>query len=198
MIVAEATVTLHFPDTIKFGLVSRKPAAMVLLERNDKTLDVALVDKTGLVFLLGEKSWDYIDQGKVPVISGLSPGVIQLGSQLPVRIEKLLSNLYQIQESDQILIDLISEIRLVPIGSSAENILSDIGNGFDLLIYPVGFQIPLRFREIVSSTQLSKAFFLLDAITSDHQEERLTNIAEIDFRSGPPVALFQRGIPSGE
>ena len=169
LLVRDATVALRFPDTLRLTLTGRRPVAVVLTAAPGEAVRAALVDADGLVFISGAAPWGSRDAADVPVLTGLASEVVRHGRPLPEALHRVLADLQALQAADPVLAALISEVRLVPMGASAAAApldLAALDAGFDTLLYPIGFERPLRLGTRLSAHQLAEAFVLLDLIQS--------------------------------
>ena len=192
LLVRDATVALRFPDTLRLTLTGRQPVATALTSAPGDAVRAALVDADGLVFLAGAAPWGSRDAADVPVLTGLAPEVVGHGRRLPERLHPVLADLQTLQAADPVLAALISEVRLVPMGASAAAVpldLAAVDSGFDTLLYPIGFETVLRFGPRLSVHQLAEAFVLLDLIQSSSAADVPPTVAELDLRSGTPIAV---------
>ncbi len=198
LLVRDAAVSLRFPDTLRLDLTARKAAAAVLVTEADGTLRSALADEDGLVFLAGLTPWGHDDAVDVPVLSGLATEMVRAGRHLPDPVRDLLADLHELSVADPVLATLISELRLVPVGAppDAAPLTADrLAGGFDLLVYPIGFDTVLRFGPGLTAPHLAEAFVLLDLMRSRSAEAGLPAIGELDLRSRSPVVVA--GQPGG-
>ena len=91
----------------------------------------------------------------------------------------LLADLHELSVADPVLATLISELRLVPVGAppDAAPLTADrLAGGFDLLVYPIGFDTVLRFGPGLTAPHLAEAFVLLDLMRSRSAEAGLPAI----------------------
>ena len=191
-LVSEATVALRFPDTVRLTLTARKPVAVALTAVPGGAAEVALVDAEGLVFLAGAAQWGREDAADVPVLTGLAPDAVQHGQHLPQPVRQVLADLQALQAADPVLAALVSEVRLVPMGAAAAAAALDrdaLQVGFDILLYPMGFETVLRFGNRLAAHQLAEAFVLLDLIRARAADNVPPAVGELDLRGGTPVAL---------
>ena len=192
LLIRDAAVSMRFPDTLRLELSARKAAAAVLVEQPDGTLRAALVDEDGLVFLAGLAPWGHDVAVDVPVLSGLAAELVQPGRHLPAAIREVLADLHQLTIADPVLATLISELRPVPVGAppDAEPLTADrFAGGFDLLVYPIGFDTTLRFGSELTAARLAEALVLLDLMRSRTADTGLPALGELDLRRGSPVAV---------
>ena len=192
LLVSEATVALRFPDTLRLTLTGRRPVAVALTSAPGEAVRAALVDAGGLVFLAGAALWGSEDAADVPVLTGLAPEVVTHGRHLPEALHRVLADLQALHAADPVLAALVSEVRLVPMGASSAAAPLDLAAlqaGFDTLLYPIGFESVLRFGPRLSAHQLAEAFVLLDLIQARAADNVLPAVAELDLRSGTPVAI---------
>ena len=192
LLIRDATVSMRFPDTLRLELTARKAAAAVLVKHPDGTLRSALADEEGLVFLAGLAPWGQEAAVDVPVLSGLAAQLVQPGRYLPAAVGDVLGDLHRLTVDDPVLATLISELRVVPVGAppDAEPLTADrLAGGFDLLVYPIGFDTALRFGSELTAQRLAEAFVLLDLMRARTADTRLPAHGELDLRRGSPVAV---------
>ena len=192
LLVRDAAVSMRFPDTLRLDLAARTAAAVLLAAEPDGSSRAALVDRDGLVFLAGVAPWGHHDAADVPALSGLAAELLQPGAQLPEPVRGVLADLAALTASDPVLATLISEIRLVPIGapSTAAPLGAEaLAAGFDLLLFPIGFDTVLRFGPALSESHLAEALVLLDLMRTRSAEGDMAQFAELDLRGASPVAV---------
>ena len=195
LLVRDAVVSMRFPDTLRLDLAARTAAAVLLAVEPDGSSRTALVDRDGLVFLAGVAPWGHRDAADVPALSGLAAELLQPGAHLPEPVRGVLADLAALAASDPVLATLISEIRLVPIGepASAAPLGADaLAAGFDLLLFPIGFDTVLRFGPELSESHLAEALVLLDLMRTRSAEGAMARFAELDLRGASPVAVAGR------
>lgn len=196
LLVRDAVVSMRFPDTLRLDLAARTASAVLLAVEPDGSSRAALVDRDGLVFLAGVVPWGHQDAVDVPALSGLAAELLRPGAHLPEPVRGVLEDLAALAASDPVLATLISEIRLVPIGApstaaalGAEALVA----GFDLLVFPIGFDTVLRFGPELSEGHLAEALVLLDLMRARSAEGAMAHFAELDLRGVSPVAVAGGG-----
>ncbi|MDE0228817.1 MAG: FtsQ-type POTRA domain-containing protein [Spirochaetaceae bacterium] len=195
LLVRDAAVSMRFPDTLRLDLAARTAAAVLLAEEPDGSSRAALVDRDGLVFLAGATPWRHQDAADVPALSGLAADLLQPGAHLPEPVRGVLADLSALTASDPVLAALISEIRLVPIGApstAAPLGAEQAAAGFDLLLFPIGFDTVLRFGPELSGSRLAEALVLLDLMRTRSTDGAMARFAELDVRGASPVAVAGR------
>ena len=196
LLVRDAAVSMQFPNTLRLDLAARTATAVLLAADPDGSTRTALVDRDGLVFLAGVAPWGHDEAADVPVLSGLASGLLQPGEQLPEPVRAVLEDLHMLAASDPVLGTLISEIRLVPIGappSAAPLTAEALASGFDLLVYPIGFEAVLRFGAELTEGRLAEALVLLDLMRTRTAERGTAAVDELDLRGASPVAVAGAG-----
>jgi cell division protein FtsQ len=173
--IREATVEKAFPDTLQISILGRVPIAIALVETQDATVPVAL-DKEGVIFQIGDSISDWNN----PVISGVKFPEVQLGMKLPEKLVTFLHDIEQVKQKKPVLLDVISEFRFV----KKNNI------GFEVLIYPRDYQVPVRVGSKVDQSLIKYILMVLDVVS---QKEYYNNIAEIDCRTDEIVYRFKEG-----
>ena len=201
LLVRDAAVSMRFPDTLRLDLAARTAAAVLLAAQPDGSTRAALVDRDGLVFLAGVAPWGHRDAADVPVLSGLAADLLQPGEHLPEPVRGVLDDLHQLAESEPVLVTLISEIRLLPIGAppSAAALTADaLVSGFDLLVFPIGFSTVLRFGTELTEHHLAEALVLLDLMRARSAASGTAVAGELDLRGAAPVAIAGTGGRGGD
>ena len=201
LLVRDAAVSMRFPDTLRLDLAARTAAAVLLAAQPDGSTRAALVDRDGLVFLAGVAPWGHQDAADVPVLSGLAADLLQPGEYLPEPVRGVLDDLHRLAESEPVLVTLISEIRLLPIGAppSADALTADaLVAGFDLLVFPIGFSTVLRFGTELTEHHLAEALVLLDLMRARSAASGMAVAGELDLRGASPVAIAGPGGREGD
>jgi hypothetical protein len=201
LLVRDAAVSMRFPDTLRLDLAARTAAAVLLAAQPDGSTRAALVDRDGLVFLAGVAPWGHQDAADVPVLSGLAADLLQPGEHLPEPVRGVLDDLHRLAESEPVLVTLISEIRLLPIGAppSADALTADaLVSGFDLLVFPIGFSTVLRFGTELTEHHLAEALVLLDLMRARSAASGTAVAGELDLRGAAPVAIAGTGGREGD
>ena len=192
LLVSDASVSMRFPDTLRLDLTARTAAAVLLAPDPDGSPRTALVDREGLVFLAGAAPWGHQAAADVPVLSGLTADLLQPGARVPAPVRAVLADLHALGASDPVLVTLISEIRLVPIGqptTAAPLAAEALVSGFDLLVFPIGFNTVLRFGSRLREDRLAEGLVLLDLMRTRAAERGTAAVAELDLRGTSPVAV---------
>jgi hypothetical protein len=192
LLVSDASVSMRFPDTLRLDLTARTASAVLLAAEPDGSPRTALVDHDGLVFLAGVAPWGREDAADVPVLSGLAADLLQPGARVPEPVRAVLTDLHALIGSDPVLVTLISEIRLVPIGqppTAAPLAADELVSGFDLLVFPIGFDTVLRFGSRLNEGRLAEGLVLLDLMHTRAAERGVAAVAELDLRGASPVAV---------
>ena len=192
LLVSDASVSMRFPDTLRLDLTARTASAVLLAAEPDGSPRTALVDRDGLVFLAGVAPWGRDDAADVPVLSGLAADLLQPGARVPEPVQGVLTDLHALTVSDPVLVTLISEIRLVPLGqppTAAPLAAAELVSGFDLLVFPIGFDTVLRFGARINEGRLAEGLVLLDLMRTRAAERGVAAVAELDLRGTSPVAV---------
>lgn len=200
LLVRDAAVSMRFPDTLRLDLAARTAAAVLLAAQPDGSTRAALVDRDGLVFLAAVAPWGHRDAADVPVLSGLAADLLQPGEHLPEPVRGVLDDLHRLAVSEPVLVTLISEIRLLPIGAppSAAALTADaLVSGFDLLVFPIGFSTVLRFGTELTEHHLAEALVLLDLMRARSAASGTAVAGELDLRGAAPVAIAGTGAGDG-
>ncbi len=171
-LVRSASVRKEFPDTLVVDIQARTPLFVVDVVTDGATIPVA-GDQDGVLFreaLAGDLT--------LPVISGVQFRNFSFGDALPDELEVLFQDLRVLRRDHMELFDLISEIRVVPVGQRYETIL-----------YPIATTIPVRLDARARAQTYEQALRVASFVRAEHGED---NVAEIDLR-GRDVVYTLRG-----
>jgi cell division protein FtsQ len=160
--VESATVSKHFPGTVKIRLVPRVAVAMAFTVIDERRVPVYF-DRRGIAFKTGGVPSGALS---MPVISGLP---LEEDKPLSALYQPLFASLDRIRYADSELLEAISEIKINKKPFS----------GFDLILYPVHSPIRVRLEPALNGETLRYVMLMLDVLASKNQE-----IDEIDFRTG--------------
>lgn len=159
--VATATVEKSFPDTLQISIVRRKPVAALL----GPETGLLHVDAEGVAFSPMEQG----SGSDLPVISGIPEDVLP-GARLPEYVETVLSGVRALKMERPELYRMISEYELV----------SQEGMVYDVILYPIPFQTPVRVPTAFTTEECGYIFMVLDTF---QRRGILGDIEELDFRS---------------
>ena len=205
-LVQDAVVTRKFPNSIIIEIKERSPEIITFAETSTGAAVPVMIDKTGFIYRIGLDTHEITNEDYV-VFSGIAPELLVVGSFLPQQLVKLLINLKNLDNDGSNLSDFISELRLELPGGykrnavSADNFFgsSDViafddaalESGFDVIVYTVGYSIPLRFNGYISTERFEEGLMLLDTWKTQTGDPRLPVVREFDLRAGPPVAVWE-------
>ena len=168
-VVKEAIVRKVFPDTLKIGLIGRKPLAAALVDVGGKSVPLCF-DEEGVVIQIGRAiaDWD------LPVVSGLKFGDVKIGMKLPQMLLSFLGDLGELKRRTPGLFRAISEVRIVPLRSSE----------YELVLYPISHSIRVRIGSELDEQVLQYTMLVLDVMAKQDVSE---DVREIDFRTGEVI-----------
>lgn len=161
--VESALVEKSFPDTLEISIARRKPVAALLTASDGGSL--LHVDSEGAIFSPVSRQ----GMSDLPVISGIKEAFAP-GSRLPDYVESLLSSVQELKLHRPELYRMISEYEIVSRG----------GMLYDVVLYPVPFQTPVRVSTSFTAEECGYIFMVLDTF---RQRGVLAEIEELDFRS---------------
>lgn len=153
-----------FPDTISIDVVERKTAVMALISMAGRSVPVH-IDKSGVIFKIGNE----MDIDRAFFISGLNMENARVGDRIAPELKNILVSLSELQENFPELCSLISEVKIEK---------QSYGD-YELVLYPVHTQIPVRTKGILTERVLRYIILVLDIV-----EGFDIKIEELDFRSG--------------
>jgi len=167
--VRRATVRKVFPGTLQVTVTGRRALVIAFAAVGDRELPVA-IDENGVAF----QFFRDIDTWDLPVFSGIRFEDFSVGTRLPDRLVEILQQLSQLRLVEPTLFEQISEIRASGGG----------GDAIELLIYPIGYKVPVRIEDKLDASLFRYIIMVLDMF---EREGRLQNIRELDFRGGQIV-----------
>ena len=166
--IESVVVDKKLPDSVYIKITERKPIALTFVAIDDCSLP-AFIDKSGVVFTSKE-----IKNDNLVVISGLSFENFTEGMHLNSELLKLLHDVSALQNSNQKLLNRISEIKVVAKKYA----------GYELVLFPIGDNIRVRILDELTSSVIEHALLVLDVV---HGLKNYSDIREIDLRSGIAV-----------
>ncbi len=170
--VRNAHVTRVFPDTLIIDLQGRTPLFVVDVATETGVIPVA-GDQDGVLFRDA-----HAGDLTLPIISGIQFRNFSFGDALPEEINVLFQDLTVLRREHPDLFNLISEIRLVP-----------VGRRFETVLYPLNAAIPVRLDARARPETYEQALRIISYVRAEYGEE---NVAEIDLR-GRDVVYTLRG-----
>jgi hypothetical protein len=147
--IREAVVEKLFPDTLSIVLKKRIPLAISIGEDNGYTVPVVF-DENGVVFQIG----DSISEWDLPVVSGLKFKPL-IGMKFPERLSNFLNDVYILKTESPEIFRLISEIKVISVNEI----------NYELIVYPVNYNIGLNLGNVINSDILKYAFMVLKLIS---------------------------------
>jgi cell division septal protein FtsQ len=172
--IRDAQVTKSFPDTLTIVVTERRPVAMALAQDGDRTVPVVF-DEEGVIFspVKAGLGRDF------PIISGLRFEDSSPGTQLPGMLHTFLEDLKEIQLSAPVLYRQISECRVV----------RRAAGDLEVLLYPVGYRIPVRTGARLTVEAMKYMLMVLDVLEKD--PELRGQVEELDFRTDEVVVRMK-------
>ena len=173
--VRTARVQKIFPDRVRIHVEARRPLG-VILGQNATGAGIGVFDEEGVVYETGSDAgmWN------LPVVSGLTVEGLDQGMRLPQTIQAFLQDMKTLQLHNPQLFGLISEYRIEP----------RTGAQYDVILYPVGYQVPVRISSSIDAELWSYILMVLDVMD---REGRLQDMVELDFRGEQVVYRTREG-----
>ncbi len=168
-LVRKAYVEKVFPNTLRLVLYSRNPLAVSVVDLGEQSVPVAF-DEDGVVFQIGQSLTTY----DLPVVSGLRFQDLKLGMKIPPALMPFLHQVHKLSVDSPKLLGLISEFRVVNRG----------GTGYEIVVYPAAYRIPVRMGQELSAESLKYVFMVLDVVSREGYSEGLE---ALDFRTGQMI-----------
>ena len=168
-VIREAQVQTVFPNRLSISVVRRLPLAAALALTEAGTVPLVF-DEDGVVFQTGAEA----QTAALPVVSGLRFALVEPGLQLPPMVVDFLRQLRRIRMNDPALYGLFSEYRIVQRNEFA----------YEVVLYPMHYQLPVRIGTSIDAEMIQYVMMMLDVL---HREGRISQFAELDFRSGEGV-----------
>ncbi len=168
-IVRDVRVETVFPNRLTITATARVPLAAALARTDGGTVPLVF-DEDGVVFQVGADA----QLGDLPVLSGLRFAAVDVGLQLPTLVVDFLRQLRRIRVEDPALYRLFSEYRIVQKNEYA----------YEVVLYPMHYRLPVRIGTSIDADMIQYVMMMLDVL---QREDRLSSLAELDFRSGEGV-----------
>lgn len=153
-----------FPDKIKITVTERQSVAMTFINDNGRTVPIQ-IDKNGVLF--SNTNGGIIEDGSVPIISGIPVEHLAEGMRIPAKYRVLVDQIAKIQALPQKYFAAISEICVVP---------KTYGN-YELMLIPVNSKIRVLTGRSLNEEALQYMMVVLDVVNSIEP-----NVTEIDLR----------------
>jgi cell division septal protein FtsQ len=184
-LVRSAAVEVRFPGTVRLALERRAAVALVVAERNDRSLP-AMVDADGTIFAVARRA----EEADLPVLSGLTLGTAGIGSTLGPEAVALLADLAVLAARSPALYRAVSEVRLegagaAPLGAGAAPL-----GGPEFLLYLVSSRVPVRARGSLDERLLQYSLMAQELLSA---QGILDDIQELDFRGADVVYRMKEG-----
>ena len=171
--VKSAIVEKVFPNALRITLKQRSPLAICLSRVDGRTVPIAL-DEEGVIFQIGAT----VKNLDLPVLSGFTFNHVELGQRVNRRLLGFLKDLSVLEKTSPMLLSLISELKFVTKNRST----------FEVLLYPRDYRTTVRIGPKISAETVKDILLVLDVF---EKQEIKRDIAEIDFRTDPPVVRFK-------
>lgn len=166
-LVAEASVSKRFPDTLVIRVREREALAVVYARGESGRLEAHCVDSEGVVFA---PAAGRPEANSLPVISGLEIRSLRYGLRLEAPFDGLLSSMHELSRNEPALLSALSEIRVV----------SKPGVPAELVVYPARYHLPVRMMPALSAELLKSMLLVLDVVEGKGLS---ANIRELDLRT---------------
>lgn len=164
--IRSAKVEKIFPNKLTITVEVRKPVGIVLLETGT-SFQVFAFDEELNLFVPQETEWDT----SLPLFTGIRIEGSMDGVRLPFQLTDLMRRIVEIRSEEAGLLSCFSEFRIIKKGEDT----------YELIAYPIQYQVPVRMGHQISTETFKSALMVLDVM----QEERLLDkVKEIDFRTG--------------
>jgi hypothetical protein len=167
--VLSAAVSKSMPNRLKLSIVERAAVATAVAELGGRAAAVK-IDAEGVAFAVASAT----EASALPVLSGLRFEDFRLGARLPAGLRPLLSSLGKIRAEEPRLLSAFSEIRVVRRAAGDP----------ELILYPLGWKIPVRSGSALDAQSLRSMILVLDVLGT---KGIASSVAELDFRSGTVV-----------
>jgi len=172
------SVSRRFPATLAIDVVERQALAVVYARDRQGRLKAHCVDVHGVVFAALDAR---TNQDVLPVLSGLEIRGLQYGMNLGPRFASLLASLDELRASQPALLQSVSELRIVDLKEA----------GFELLLYPVHYPVPVRLKPVLSADILKSILLVLDVVDG---RGLIPTIQELDFRTDTYVYRIKEAV----
>jgi cell division protein FtsQ len=106
---------------------------------------------------------------------------LQYGMNLGPRFASLLASLDELRASQPALLQSVSELRIVDLKEA----------GFELLLYPVHYPVPVRLKPVLSADILKSILLVLDVVDG---RGLIPTIQELDFRTDTYVYRIKEAV----
>ncbi len=167
--IASAEVEKKFPDALHISLKGRDPLVICLVEVDGRAVPAA-VDSEGVIFQIGKS----VSELNLPVLSGVRINKARLGSVMPLPVTGFLAGLEDLRRDSPVFFNSISEFRIERKSSE----------GFDVLMYPQNYSIPVRVGNTIDKELFTYVMLVLDVA----EKQGITdNLEELDFRTDEVV-----------
>lgn len=149
--VESVNIVRKFPDKIYINVKERVPVAMIFSEVGGKTVPIQ-IDKNGVLF--PSKSLSFLDNGEIPIVSGIPVENIPQGMRLPSKYLTLIDQISSISAINKNYFAEVSEIHVVP---------KEYGN-YELVLYPVRGHIKVLADRTLNEEALQYMMVTLDVV----------------------------------
>jgi len=177
--IRSAKVEKVFPNKLTITVEVRKPVGMTLIETGNSSQVFALDDELNL-FVPYEGDWDV----SLPLFTGIRIEGTTDGVRLPFSLTRLMRRIVEIRLEEAGVLNCFSEFRIVKKGEDV----------YELIAYPVHYQVPVRMGQQFSTETFKSALMVLDVMQT---ERLLDKVDEIDFRTGNILYRMRGGSIAG-
>lgn len=160
--IKNAEIKKVFPDKIYISVEERQPVS-VIFANIDGVSKPLQVDEEGVLFPEKVK----IDEGKVPIISGIPVEYLGEGMRIPEKYRTLLNQIEKISSLPGNYFQSISEICVLP---------KEYGN-YELLLFPINTKI-----KILTDYTLNEDLFKYIVVSLNVAKTMYKNVSLIDLR----------------
>ena len=160
--IKDAEIKKVFPDKIYISIEERKPVS-VIFANIDGVSKPLQIDDEGVLFPEKVK----IDEGKVPIISGIPVEFLGAGMRIPEKYRSLLNQIEMIASLPGNYFQSISEICVLP---------KEYGN-YELVLFPINTKI-----KILTDNTLNEDLFKYIVVSLNVAKTMYKNISLIELR----------------
>lgn len=177
--IRSAKVEKIFPNKIMITVEVRKPLGVALVE-TDSTTQVFAFDEELNLFIPQEGEWD----ASLPMFTGIRIEGPAEGVKLPLELTRMIRKIMEIRLEEAGILNCFSEFRIVKKGEDM----------YELIAYPLQYQVPVRIGHQFSLETFKSALMVLDVMRMEHL---LDKVEEIDFRTGHILYRMRGGSIAG-
>ena len=171
--ILDVSVAKRFPNTVVVDIQERQPVGIVFRALGDVS-QMYYFDRDGAVFTTARA----LSSQSLPVLSGVSQSEWGIGTAFPLQLQELLKSVAVLRDTEPEVYNQISEIVALPLE----------GGYYEALVYFIGTPIRVRVSSAIKTYQFKQIMAALDLL---RQRRALSQVSEIDFRSGEAVLSLQ-------